>query len=138
MRVTHPDFKCELKTELGANIPQLSLMAQDFSRVLLNIFGNAFYAVNERTTEENYKPQVSLTTIQQFNNVAIVIHDNGKGMSEKTKEKIFEPFFTTKPAGQGTGLGLSLSFDIIKAHDGKISAESKENKFTEFTITLPI
>lgn len=136
--VSNPLFKCELKTSLDPAIPKITIMAQDFSRALINIFSNAFYAVNQhKSINQNLKPQVSLTTQFQNNLITILIKDNGTGMSNEIREKMFEPFYTTKPAGQGTGLGLSLSFDIIKDHNGKIEVESKENEFTQFKIILP-
>lgn len=143
MRAKNPDFNCELVTQLDASAPELKIVPQEISRVLLNLFNNAFYAVNEKSRESitrnleiKYKPTVSLITLSQDNSIIIKVKDNGTGVPEKIKEKIFEPFFTTKPSGQGTGLGLSLSFDIIKAHGGEIKVESKENEFTEFVILL--
>ncbi len=139
VRVTNPEFKCELKTTLDPAVPKMYMMAQDISRVFINIFTNAFYAVNEhKLSNPALNPEVALITQYQNNQVTILIKDNGTGMSEEVRKKIFEPFYTTKPAGQGTGLGLSLSFDIIKEHNGKIEVTSKENEYTQFKITLPV
>lgn len=138
VRVTNPLFKCELTSTLDTAVPKVSMMAQDFSRVFINLFTNAFYAVNEhRTINPSLNPEVSLTTQYNEGLVDIIIRDNGTGMSDEVREKIFEPFYTTKPAGEGTGLGLSLSFDIVKAHNGKIEVTSKEKEYTQFKITLP-
>lgn len=141
-----PGFTCEIKKEFDKNIPQLNVISQDISRVLINLLNNAFYAVNEKmerlkvrgSDTSGYQPNVTLSTslLNQF--VTIIVKDNGKGIPEKIKEKIFEPFFTTKPSGQGTGLGLSLSYDIIKAHGGEITVDSKAGEGTEFTIRLPL
>jgi signal transduction histidine kinase len=108
----------------------------------LNLINNAFYAVNERQKNEKdseYKPRVTLTTKKQADQVVIEVADNGTGMPEQVKEKIFQPFFTTKPTGEGTGLGLSLSYDIVtKGHGGTMEVETTEGEGTEFVIMLPI
>jgi hypothetical protein len=107
----------------------------------LNLINNAFYAVNERQKKDKdsgYKPRVTLTTRQEGNQVVVEVADNGTGMPDQVKEKIFQPFFTTKPTGEGTGLGLSLSYDIVKAHGGEIKVEVTEGEGTEFVILLPI
>ena len=109
--------------------------------MILNLINNAFYAVNERSKigEAGYQPTVSITTQLTANTqLLIAIKDNGSGIPEHIKEKIFQPFFTTKPTGQGTGLGLSLSYDIVRAHGGEMTLESKEGIGTEFTIKIPI
>ncbi|MFI5218327.1 MAG: tetratricopeptide repeat protein [Bacteroidia bacterium] len=140
-----PGFNCEIKKEFDKTIPQVNVISQDISRVLINLLNNAFYAVNAKSSElavkasENkYHPQVSIITSTSDQFITIQIKDNGMGIPEKIKEKIFEPFFTTKPSGQGTGLGLSLSYDIIKAHGGEIIVDSKSGEGTEFTIRLPL
>jgi signal transduction histidine kinase len=116
------------------------------------LINNAFYAVNNKNQEieavrtqhaapptvEEYKPKVTVATKNLGDNIEISVTDNGNGIPEKVKNKIFQPFFTTKPTGQGTGLGLSLSYDIVKAHGGEIRVESEEGEGTEFIITLPI
>ncbi|MDB5014737.1 MAG: integral rane sensor signal transduction histidine kinase, partial [Daejeonella sp.] len=111
-------------------------------RVFLNLFNNAFYAVTEKKKLEilrDYKPVVSVTTMKKKQEVIIKVSDNGIGIPEKVTGKIYQPFFTTKPTGEGTGLGLSMTYDIIrKGHNGEIEVASVEGEFTEFTITLPI
>ena len=120
---------------------RLDLYPQEFTRVLLNLFGNAFYAVDQRrlgAAKEDYAPTLWVTTRNLGARVEIRIRDNGAGIPEAVRAKIFEPFFTTKPAGAGTGLGLSLSFDIItKQHGGTLAADSEPGEFTQFVITLP-
>jgi signal transduction histidine kinase len=133
-----------MKTNFDNSIGKINIIPQDIGRVLLNLFNNAFYAVNEQksknlipsTNQEGfgnllgftYEPTVSVTTKKSDNHVIITVSDNGNGIPQKIVDKIFQPFFTTKPTGQGTGLGLSLSYDIVKAHGGEIKVESKENE----------
>jgi len=106
---------------------------------VLNLLTNAFYAVNEKKKQQpnGYEPTVSIQTKKINDKVEIKVSDNGMGIPQKVLEKIFQPFFTTKPTGQGTGLGLSLSYDIIKAHGGEIKVNTKQNEGTDFKITLP-
>ena len=115
-------------------------MPQDIGRVLLNLYNNAFYAVNEKSKLQtaNYKPQVSVTTKRINGKIEISVTDNGNGIPQNIVDKIFQPFFTTKPTGSGTGLGLSLSYDIVKAHGGEIKVRSTEGQGTEFIIQLPL
>ncbi|MBK5284400.1 MAG: tetratricopeptide repeat protein [Bacteroidia bacterium] len=141
IRATNPEFHCELKREFSADLPLVKIMPQDFSRVLLNLFNNAFYSVNERgqeqeTNDKEWNPSVSVSTIHTADEIILVIRDNGTGIPAEVKQKIFEPFFTTKPSGQGTGLGLSISSDIIKAHGGKIKVTDNTEGGSSFTITL--
>ena len=127
-----------IKTDFDNKVGKINVVPQDIGRVLLNLFNNAFYATNERKkiADENYKPEVSVQTKKINDKVEIVVKDNGNGISQNIIDKIFQPFFTTKPTGQGTGLGLSLAYDIItKEHNGTIKVESKEER-TEFTILL--
>ena len=107
---------------------------------MLNLYNNAFYAVNEKRKQniEGYEPTVSVITTKMNNKILLTVMDNGNGIPQKIIDKIFQPFFTTKPTGQGTGLGLSLSYDILKAHGGEISVKTKKGDFTEFVIQLPI
>ena len=114
-------------------------MTQDIGRVLLNLINNAFYAVNEKAKlrADSYEPLVSVNTKRKGNKVEIKIEDNGNGIPQKILDKIFQPFFTTKPTGEGTGLGLSLSYDIIKAHGGEIKVETREGEGSEFIVQLP-
>jgi signal transduction histidine kinase len=137
---TDAGFNCEMVKSLDYFLPQVNCVVQDISRVILNLVNNAFDAVRECELEgktPNYKPSVTLSTQQINNTISISISDNGKGIPLHIKEKIFEPFFTTKPAGQGTGLGLSLSYDIVKAHGGEMKLETKEWEGSEFVILIP-
>jgi len=115
------------------------VVPQDVGRVILNLINNAFYAVNERQKAEGagYEPRVTVSTKKVGVGISIKVTDNGNGIPENLIDKIFQPFFTTKPTGQGTGLGLSLSYDIVKAHGGAIKVKTKENEGTELTIILP-
>jgi two-component system NtrC family sensor kinase len=133
-------FTASCETFFDDNIGEIAVVPQAIKRVFLNLFNNAFYALKERKnrSDESYKPIVSVTTKKKKNNILIIVSDNGTGISQKILQKIFQPFFTTKPAGEGTGLGLSLSYDIIKAHEGEITVESVEGESTTFMITLPV
>jgi signal transduction histidine kinase len=118
-----------METHFDPNLPKIDIIPQDIGRVLLNLINNAFYAVNERSkkNESDYVPTVSVTTELTANTqLRIAVKDNGSGIPDAIKEKIFQPFFTTKPTGQGTGLGLSLAYDIVKAHGGELKVETKE------------
>ncbi|HRX98253.1 MAG TPA: ATP-binding protein [Bacteroidales bacterium] len=147
LRAKDKSFNADFKLEGDRNLPKVNVVAQDIGRVLLNLINNGFYACNERsrfTVSEKtkkevaeYKPEVIVSTKKMGDNIAISVKDNGNGIPDKVKEKIFQPFFTTKPTGQGTGLGLSMSFDIIKAHGGEIKLDTNENEGTRFTILLP-
>ena len=143
VRALDPLFKCALEVSQDPSISPVPVIPQDISRVFLNLFHNAFYAVNSRAKEmlaanQEYIPQVTLNTVKLTNYIAISVKDNGTGIPDSLKAKIFQPFFTTKPTGEGTGLGLSLSFDIIKAHGGELRVDSKENEGTSFTVLLPM
>src|SRR3954465_2725079 len=124
--------------ECDATIGNINIIPQDIGRVLLNLYNNAFYAVDEKKRQqpENYEPTVSITTQKLDGKIEISVKDNGNGIPRKVLDKIFQPFFTTKPTGQGTGLGLSLSYDIIKAHGGQIKVETKEGEGSTFIILL--
>ena len=132
-------FNVTMKTDFDENIGNINIIPQDIGRVLLNLYNNAFYAVNERSKQQKgeYEPTVSVSTRKINAVVEIIVKDNGNGISQKIVDKIFQPFFTTKPTGQGTGLGLSLSYDIVKAHGGEIKVESIEGEGTEFIIMIP-
>jgi signal transduction histidine kinase len=137
------DFVSEFSHTLDPNLKKIEIIPQDIGRVLLNLINNAFYAVNERlkSNPDTYRPQVNVTTKWLGNAVEIRVSDNGNGVPEPIRDKIFQPFFTTKPTGQGTGLGLSLSYDIIKAHGGEVSMITREGQGesgSEFIIKLPI
>src|SRR6185436_2450339 len=140
MRAKENAFNCTMEKNLDTEIPLIKIIPQDISRVLLNFFNNAFYAVFEKskTSGAAYKPLVALSTQKLSNLMTIRIRDNGTGIPKDVQAKIFQPFYTTKPTGEGTGLGLSLSLDIIKAHGGKIKVESEEGEGTEFVIVLPV
>lgn len=134
------DFNTSLQTEFETDLPKISMVPQDIGRVLLNLINNAFYAVHEKskTGMVGYKPTVTLKTLRKGKQVEISVADNGNGIPEKIKDKIFQPFFTTKPTGQGTGLGLSLAYDIVKSHGGELKVETMEGEGSEFIILLPI
>jgi signal transduction histidine kinase len=139
MRAKNKSFNASLETDYDDSIGEVILVPQDMGRVLLNLLNNAFYAVNEKKEMDpgEFQPVVFVKTKALGNWVEIRVKDNGNGIPEKVKTKIFQPFFTTKPTGQGTGLGLSLSYDIVRAHGGEITLASKEGGGTEFTIKLP-
>jgi len=139
MRAKNKSFNATLETDYDGSIGEVTLVPQDMGRVLLNLLTNAFYAVNEKKEGHagGYQPVVSVKTKRTETGVEIRVEDNGNGIPEEISAKIFQPFFTTKPTGQGTGLGLSLSYDIVKAHGGEIAVTSKEGAGTEFTIKLP-
>jgi len=128
-----------MKTNFDEGIGSINIVSQDIGRVVLNLITNAFYAVDEKKKEgeENYEPSVTVNTKKEGQNVEIKVIDNANGIPEKILSKIFQPFFTTKPSGQGTGLGLSLSYDIVKAHGGELKVNTDKNEGTEFTIILP-
>jgi signal transduction histidine kinase len=128
-----------MKTDFDERIGNINIIPQDIGRVILNLITNAFYAVTEKKKQagENYEPTVAVSTKKINNKVEIRVKDNGNGIPQKVLDKIFQPFFTTKPTGQGTGLGLSLSYDIVKAHGGELKVETKEGEGSEFIIQLP-
>ncbi|MBV5314526.1 MAG: histidine kinase [Prolixibacteraceae bacterium] len=141
LRAKDKSFNATLKTDLDANIGIIKVIPQDIGRVILNLLTNAFYAVNERKKLNiaGYEPLVSIRTKRQENKVEIDVSDNGNGIPQRVIDKIFQPFFTTKPTGEGTGLGLSLSYDIIvKGHSGELRVETREGEGTVFHIQLPI
>jgi len=142
LRAKDKTFNAEIKTDFEKSIGKINIIPQEIGRVLLNLYSNAFCAVNEKNAsaskEQKYEPTVSVSTKKINNKVEIRVADNGNGIPQKVIDKIFQPFFTTKPTGQGTGLGLSLSYDIIKAHGGEIKVETKEGSGAGFTIQLPI
>ena len=133
-------FNATMKTDFDKSIGNVNIIPQDIGRVILNLFTNAFYSVSEKKKQQtnDYEPTVSVSTKKSNGKVEIKVKDNGNGIPQKVLDKIFQPFFTTKPTGEGTGLGLSLSYDIIKAHGGEIKVETKEGEGSEFIIQLPI
>ncbi len=152
LKAKDKSFNADFKTDFDPYLPKINIIPQDIGRVLLNLINNAFYAVDKRAMETtpqppnvqtDYYPTVIISTTSYKSpsgdlGVEIRVKDNANGISESIKDKIFQPFFTTKPTGQGTGLGLSLSYDIVKAHGGELKVETKEGEGTEFIIQLPI
>ncbi|RWY50237.1 sensor histidine kinase [Mucilaginibacter gilvus] len=146
LRAKDKNFNSDMVLDLDPELPKLKIIPQDIGRVMLNLFNNAFYAVQlkKKTGGKKYKPLVEVSTSlftppKGKSEIRIYVKDNGNGIPEANKEKIMQPFFTTKPAGEGTGLGLSLSYDIVvKGHRGKMDMSSKEGEYTEFTIHLPV
>ena len=129
-----------METNYDESLDKINIIPQDIGRVILNLITNAFYVVIEKKKSgiKNYEPTVSVSTKKINGNVEISVTDNGNGIPQKILNKIFQPFFTTKPTGQGTGLGLSLSYDIIKAHGGELKVDTKEGERSEFIILLPL
>lgn len=140
LRAKEKNFNSDFKTDLDASIGPIDVVPQDIGRVLLNIYNNAFYAVHEKAmhTSKGFSPAIFVSTKKKNDVLVISVKDNGTGIPDKVIDKIFQPFFTTKPAGRGTGLGLSMSYDIIKAHGGEIRVYTKEKEGTEFIIELPM
>ena len=144
LRAKDNSFNATMKTDYDESIGNINIISQDIGRVILNLITNAFYAVIEKKSQqpENYEPIVTVSTKRLGSplgdgGIEIRVADNGNGIPQKVLDKIFQPFFTTKPTGQGTGLGLSLSYDIIKAHGGEIKVETKEGEGSKFIIQLP-
>jgi signal transduction histidine kinase len=152
LRAKDKSFNAEFKTDFDESLPKINVVPQDIGRVLLNLINNAFQAVNEKAARhseldeesgtaaslESYTPEVFVSTTKLDNKIEIRVKDNGPGIPKEIKDKVFQPFFTTKPTGQGTGLGLSLSYDIVKAHGGEIRVETKQKVGTQFIISLEI
>jgi two-component system, NtrC family, sensor kinase len=140
LRAKDKGFNATLKTDFDESIDKINIVPQDIGRIFLNLYNNSFYAVAEKKKQqaENYEPSILVSTRKVENKIYIHVKDNGNGIPQKVIDKIFQPFFTTKPTGQGTGLGLSLSYDIVKAHGGEIKVETKEGQGSEFTIQLPL
>ena len=140
LRAKDKTFNAATKTDYDESIGLVKIIPQDMGRVILNLITNAFYAVTEKKKRqpENYEPVVSVSTKKVGDKVLVSVKDNGTGIPQKVLDKIFQPFFTTKPTGQGTGLGLSLSYDIVKAHGGELKVETKEGGGSTFIIQLPI
>jgi signal transduction histidine kinase len=141
MKAKDKSFNVDIKSELDNTIEKINVIQQDIGRVILNLITNAFYVVTEKKQQQvdNYEPIVTVSTRKAGDKVEISVTDNGNGIPQKVLDKIFQPFFTTKPTGQGTGLGLSLSYDIItKGHGGEIKVETKEGEGTVFIISIPV
>jgi signal transduction histidine kinase len=146
LRAKDKSFKAVTKTEFDNSIGQINVVPQDIGRVILNLFNNAFYAVDEKRKQNlnGYEPTVVVSTSKipplrgRGAGIEIKVKDNGNGIPQKVLDKIFQPFFTTKPTGVGTGLGLSLAYDIIKkGHGGELRVETREGEGSEFIIELP-
>jgi signal transduction histidine kinase/ligand-binding sensor domain-containing protein len=147
LRAKDKSFNANFKTDFDPNLPKVNVIPQDIGRVLLNLINNAFYVVAEKQKTPtgsktpsglDYKPTVTVSTKNLGDRIEISVKDNGPGIPDAIKDKIFQPFFTTKPTGQGTGLGLSLSYDIVKAHGGELKVETREDEGSEFIIQIPI
>ncbi|MES1217712.1 MAG: ATP-binding protein [Bacteroidota bacterium] len=140
LRARDKKFNSIMKADYDQRINPVNVVAQDIGRVLLNLYNNAFYAVHEKKklSVNGYEPAVSVRTVKNDKHILVMVKDNGNGIPQKIIDKIFQPFFTTKPTGQGTGLGLSLSYEIVKAHGGDIKLKSKEGEESEFIIELPL
>ncbi len=139
LRAKDKSFNATIKTDYNETVGAINVIPQDVGRAILNLITNAFYAVAEKKKQlpAGYDPTVSVSTKKLNGNVEIKVSDNGNGISKKVLDKIFQPFFTTKPSGQGTGLGLSLTYDIVQAHGGSIKVDSKPGEGTEFVVVLP-
>ncbi len=143
LRAKNKSFNATLNTEFDDALRPQTVVPQDIGRVLLNLFTNAYYAVNEKDQllkakgQTDYQPTITASTSETASDIIITVKDNGNGIPKESIKRIFEPFYTTKPTGQGTGLGLSMSYDIIKNHEGELSVNAKTGEFTEFTIRLP-
>ncbi|MEO5909611.1 MAG: ATP-binding protein [Pelobium sp.] len=140
LRAKDKSFNALFKTDFDPHIGLINMVAQDVGRVLLNLFNNGFYSVDKKKKDhpEGYSPELSVSTKKTDEGVLIKVRDNGYGISQEALEKIYQPFFTTKPTGEGTGLGLSMSYDIItKGHRGTITVDNKEGEYAEFQITIP-
>lgn len=141
MRAAHQEFNATLERDFDDSTGEVDLFPQEFSRVLLNLIGNGFYAVHQRQLRSlagDYKPLLSVSTRARGEEVEVSVRDNGVGIPAAALDKIFHPFFTTKPAGEGTGLGLSLSYEtVVQQHQGRIDVETAEGGFTEFIVVIP-
>ena len=145
-RATDPNFNLDLRQELDPEVGELTIIPQDLGRVFLNMVSNACYATDEKRRAAgeagkvggSYAPALSLSTRRTEDHVEVRIWDNGNGIPPEIVEKVFNPFFTTKPAGQGTGLGLAMSADIVRAHGGTIQVNTEPGEFTEMVIELPL
>jgi two-component system, NtrC family, sensor kinase len=140
LRTKDKSFNARMNTDFDETIGNINIIPQDIGRVILNLITNAFYVVDEKKKllKDGYEPAVSVSTKKMNNQISISVKDNGNGIPKHILDKIFQPFFTTKPTGQGTGLGLSLSYDMVKAHGGGLKVETKEGEGSEFIIQLPI
>jgi signal transduction histidine kinase len=139
-RAQDPNFDIVLERDLDSNLAPVDVVPQELTRVLLNLFGNGFYAASKRSRESDgtYRPALKVTTRGFDGSVEVRVRDNGIGIPPENRDKLFQPFFTTKPTGEGTGLGLSISYEIVaQQHGGTITVDSEFGDFTEFTVRLP-
>jgi signal transduction histidine kinase len=140
LRAKDKSFNATLKTDFDQSLPKMNVVAQEIGRVILNLFTNAFHAVSDKKKVLNgsdFDPTVKVSTKNFEEHIEIIISDNGNGIPESVRQKIFQPFFTTKPTGQGTGLGLSLSYDIMRSHGGQIQVESEPESGAQFKLIIP-
>lgn len=137
-RSKNKSFSCHFHNSFDGNIDRIRIIPQDIGHILVNLYTNAFYSMNEKQKRHgnSYEPVLSVITTRKENKAILTVKDNGMGISENNIHKIFQPFFTTKPTGEATGLGLSLSYDIIKAHQGELTVYSQEGNFADFTMVL--
>ena len=141
MRANHKDFNVSIREQYQEGLPQIMVIPQDISRAILNLMNNACYAVwsKSNTAGDDYKPEITISVALQGDQLTVSLADNGEGMTDEVKQKLYENFFTTKPIGQGTGLGMAITRDIIETkHGGKLSFESTEGVGTTFTFTRPV
>jgi signal transduction histidine kinase len=138
LRAKEKSFNAKFETNFDNSIGKVNIIPQEIGRVILNLVNNAFYAVSEKSKGDitQYQPTVTVSTKKTGAKILISVKDNGNGIPQNIADKIFQPFFTTKPTGQGTGLGLSLAYDVVKAHGGEIKVETKEGEGAEFVILL--
>lgn len=136
-RSRHKSFICTFNNIFDGHLERIRIIPQDFGQILVNIFSNAFYSMHEKMKRDpGFEPVLSVHSSKKEGRAILVVRDNGLGIPEKIKNKIFQPFFTTKPTGEATGLGLSLSYDMIKAHKGEVKVNSVEGEYAEFIIEL--
>ena len=141
MKANDKSFNVDVRSDFDTTIEKVNGIQQDIGRVILHLITPAFYAVTQKKQlkGDNYEPIVTLSTKKADDKILISVSDNGNGVPQKVLDKIFQPFFTTKPAGQGTGLGLSLSYDIItKGHGGELKVETRDGEGSVFIISLPV
>jgi signal transduction histidine kinase len=140
-RAQDQSFNITLERQFASTLKPIEVAPQEITRVFLNLFGNGFYAANKRAKDNgdgSFRPSLAVATRENCNTVEVRVRDNGVGIPPEIRDKLFQPFFTTKPTGEGTGIGLSISYDIVtQQHGGTITVESEPGAYTEFTIRLP-
>jgi two-component system NtrC family sensor kinase len=137
-RAKHKTFICDFQTSFDGAIGRIGVIPQDIGHIFVNLFNNAFYSMNEKMKlkNSNYEAKLFVSSEKKGNKAIVIVKDNGMGISSTIINKIFQPFFTTKPTGEATGLGLSLSYDIIKAHQAELKVDSREKEYATFTMEL--